>query len=127
MPRKSRAIFTDEELKEDAKRFTTRKEWEAFGKNRADDSIQSSSKYRSASRKGREFMRECCAHMIHGKKGNDYHVIYSDEELIEAGKRYSRRVDWRKGDRNTYYSALGRPEVYEKATEHMGAKENKQL
>jgi len=78
--------------------------------------------YRLAARLG--LIDRCCAHML--PPGTRFHkrsdagkpminrIEISDEEIIEARKRYRTRIEWLEGDRKTYFAARRRmPQVLE--------------
>jgi hypothetical protein len=114
------APYTDQELIDDAKKFSTRAEWRAAGE--VERLIGKASHYGSAIKRGREFMEQCCGHMPHGHSGHTHWRKYSDEELVSAAKLYQHKSDWKKEDYNTYQTALLRPEVFQQATTHMTPK-----
>lgn len=118
--------YTDAELIEDAKNYPTRQAWREAG---ALERLHGSySHYGAAIHRGREFMRQCCAHMPHGLIGNKHRQVWSDEALIASASSYAHKGDWRRAlnrrDAAAYQAALERPEVFARATAHMTPKAN---
>lgn len=113
-------VFTDEQLIEDAKNYSSRAAWRAAGLVARQNGNYSA--YGAAVHRGRDFMRQCCKHMVSGMVGNANRVKYSDVELIEIGRKYTHRSDWKKEHGGSYQMALRRAEVFEAATAHMTPK-----
>lgn len=114
--------YEESELAEDAKKYTSRDEWEKAGK--ALISEGKASHFNVAKSKGREFMQRVCAHMprvIVERKNK-----YTDEEIIASAQKYQHKNDWKRGpDRNMYNAAMPRrPEVFARATAHMTPQAN---
>lgn len=114
--------YTEQELIEHAKPFKTRAEWRSVGEQ---ERLQGNfSHYGAALKRGREFMRQCCGHMLSGMTGNINGLKYTDEALIESAAPHKYKSDWRKADQYAYKMAARRPEVFARATAHMTPKAN---
>lgn len=101
-----RPAYTDQQLIDDAKRYHTREEWRTAG-----EALRLQGKYSpygAALKRGRDFMRLCCAHMPHGALGLQRNLRYSDEELVQSAKPYQHRGDWKKADNQRYQAARHR-------------------
>ena len=63
--------------------------------------------YGAALKRGRDFMRQCCAHMpiiSGGSRG----MIYSDAVVLESAREYATRNEWKHGDPSCYEITLFR-------------------
>jgi hypothetical protein len=97
------AKYTDEELIEDARLYTTIKEW----------SHSHAGAYTVACSRG--ILAACCSHMP--KPAN---VKYTDEELLTSARKYKHRSDWQEQDRSKYVAAHKRgKEFVSMACSHM--------
>lgn len=108
--------YTEEEMIEDAKRFKTRAYWRADGI--VTRQAGGFSCYGSATKRGRDFMRQCCAHMIHGAVGLQRNLRYSDEELIQSAKPYQHRKQWKTAQK-AHYSAAWHRGILDQCCAHM--------
>lgn len=117
--------YTDDEIRADAKKYTTRAAWRAAGEAaRANGGV---SAYGSALHRGPGFLAECCAHMVHGHAGNTYNKRWTDDELIAVAAQYQHKGDWKRSTNRlhaaAYQCALSRrPDVFAQATAHMTPK-----
>ena len=112
-----KAPYTDTEIEEHAKQFNTRAEWNAAGE--VERQSGNPSHFGCATKRGREFMCRCCAHMQHGTIGNRNGIKYSDQELVDSAKPFQHKSDWKEGDKLRYNMAILRPDVFKQATAHM--------
>jgi hypothetical protein len=98
-------FWTDEMLRELAKKFKTKTEFQ-----RAE-----SSAYNSASRKGIDFLNDITSHMDKKKRSR-----WSDEDLEKEAKKYQNRGDFQKYSNSAYIVSRNRgKDFFDKITNHM--------
>lgn len=118
--------YTDTELIEHARQFSTRADWRAAGELERKNGDYSH--YGAAVHRGKALMRECCAHMVSGYVARKRTYLWTDDELIEAASTYNHKGDWKRSANArhsaAYQSALNRPDVFKRATAHMTPKAN---
>ena len=109
--------FTDDEIREDALRYSSRADWKRAGN--LERAAGGTSKFNSATRRGTEFMDACCAHMQRLKHR------HTDEELAASAAPFQHKSQWKKACPNEYNTALNRPrEFFDRITAHMTAAES---
>lgn len=97
----ARRRYTDDYIMEDAKRYSSRYEWQT-----------GSNTYYAAKYKGKEFLDICCSHMdikLHE---------WSNDEVFMLAKRYDNRILFINENGGAYNYAK-RNGIYEEATPHM--------
>lgn len=114
--------YTNEEIAEHARQFSTRAEWRAAGE--LERQAGNASHYGAALHRGRGAMRQYCGHMQSGMVGNQHGLKYSDEELVDLAKQFQHKSDWKKSNSGAYQMAIRRPGVFDRAVAHMTPKSN---
>jgi hypothetical protein len=98
-------FWTDEMLRELAKKFKTKSEFQNA----------ESSAYNSALRKGMDFLNDITSHMDKKKKDR-----WSDEDLEKEAKKYQNRGDFQKYSNSAYIVSRNRgKDFFDKITNHM--------
>lgn len=114
--------YTNDELVEDAIKYSTRAAWREAGEQERLRGFYSH--YGAAVHRGKVFMRRCCGHMEHGLIGNKHHQVWTDNALVASAQHYRHKSDWKKGDNGAYQAAVKNPDLFKRATAHMTAKAN---
>ena len=111
------AAYSADELTVIAQRFSSRREWNDYGKKEMAEGKVSS--YHCALRLGVSFFKTRAAHLIQ-------HYFWTNEELVEAASHYRHKSDWKRSadlkHSAAYQAALARPDVFKLATAHMTPK-----
>lgn len=116
LPPDDRFSYSIAELKADAARFESRKDWLDAGL--AESATGVPSHYHCAYRMG--VVDECCAHMEHQRKP------ITDEEILSSALKHQHKAHWKHGNKSAYSAALNRKDsdIFERATAHMIAQAN---
>jgi predicted GIY-YIG superfamily endonuclease len=107
--------YTDEELVQDALKYSSRADWARAGKEEM--AHGNTSPYWVATARGPTFFQNCCAHMPNLRKP------FTLDELIQSASRFKHRSDWKKAEPKMY-NAAWRRKLLDKCCAHMELKAN---
>lgn len=119
------SAYTDQELLEDAKKYSDRQAWKKSGEEEYRQH-RKSSHYRVAIKRGYEFFSRCCAHMPKlptNLKGE--HLDYTDDQVKESAAKFKHRSDWKNDPVEGHlYRVAQRRKLLEIVCSHMAPKAN---
>jgi hypothetical protein len=111
------SAYSDDDLLQHAKHFSTRKQWEEFGQKEVAQGKPSH--HRVAFKRGTDFYRKCCAHMPHGHAGHTHWQKYPDDELLASARRFQTRGEWKNSENKQHYEMARRRPIWDECVAHM--------
>lgn len=110
--------YTDQELLDHAKQFSSKREWREAGE--AEREAGNYSHHGTAKKRGKEFFEACTAHMVDGRGRHKGNQKYTEEDLKASALEFKHRGEWKKAQFNHYQAARHRG-ILDDCCEHMEA------